>query len=88
MQVVITVHGDVQGVFYRSEAQTKAVALGIVGYARNNADGTVTICAQGQSEKVEEFIEWCRKGPSFAKVQDVTTEYQDPDQQFTRFEIY
>lgn len=88
-QVVLVIKGRVQGVFYRAEAREQAMKLGIIGYAQNNRDGTVTICASGEEKPLEEFITWCRKGPDYAQVDnvEVTAQNSSPEQ-FHGFEIY
>ena len=45
-----TVHGRVQGVFFRQNTRQQAQQLHLTGYARNNPDGTVTIEAEGPAE--------------------------------------
>ena len=66
--VHIIVHGQVQGVFFRALAQTQASELGVTGWVRNLQDGTVEVHAEGDQEALGEFIKWCHKGPSHAKV--------------------
>lgn len=68
---IIRVYGRVQGVGFRYSAQRIASVMGISGYATNESDGSVYIEAEGTKEQVEQFIDWCRKGPSRAIVQDV-----------------
>ncbi len=67
----ITVKGKVQGVFYRSSTQAKAKELNLSGWVRNEEDGTVTIEAEGEEQKLEKLLEWCRQGPGAAVVNDV-----------------
>ena len=43
----ITISGKVQGVFFRQFTQGIAEELGITGFARNQADGSVYIVADG-----------------------------------------
>ena len=38
----------------------------IAGFARNDPDGTVAAFAQGEDAAVDDFIAWCRRGPSGA----------------------
>ncbi len=66
--VNLRVHGRVQGVFYRASAQAKGAELGLVGWVRNMADGSVEVHAEGEKESLEQFIQWCRQGPASAKV--------------------
>ncbi|TGE17565.1 acylphosphatase [Hymenobacter elongatus] len=62
------VQGRVQGVFFRQSAHIEAQRLGLTGYARNNADGTVTIEAEGAATALDELETWCRTGPPAARV--------------------
>ncbi len=82
----IRVFGKVQGVFYRASAKTTADELKLVGWVRNEADGTVMLEVQGDREKVNEMIKWCKKGPPYSRVDDVL--YEDVESQpRTAFEI-
>jgi acylphosphatase len=67
----IVVKGKVHGVFYR--AATKAVAdqLGVKGWVKNNADGDVSIAAEGDKIALEMFLDWCHEGPEHARVTSV-----------------
>ena len=68
LAVHIIVHGRVQGVFYRSSAQARALEFGLTGWVRNLLNGTVEIHAEGDQDALDQFIEWCQQGPSSAKV--------------------
>lgn len=70
----ITVTGRVQRVFFR--ASTKAVAdqMGIKGFAKNQADGSVLIHAEGEDTFMDDFVEWCKYGPDDARVDDIKIE--------------
>ena len=68
------VSGRVQGVFFRQSTQTEARRLGLSGYARNNADGTVTIEAEGPPDALAALQAWCRQGPPLARVEGVAVE--------------
>ncbi len=65
------VHGHVQGVFYRANTQKVAEGLGLTGWVKNCSDGSVEIHAEGNQEKLEELIEWCRQGPAMASVSNI-----------------
>lgn len=84
---LIKVLGQVQGVGFRYQAKQRADELGITGYARNSAAGSVDIEAEGEGEALEKFIVWCRRGPAFAQVADVEYEYADKLRNFTSFNI-
>ena len=67
----IKVSGKVQGVFFRQSTCETASALGIGGTVRNCEDGSVEIVATGEETILHHLVEWCRKGPSRAKVNEV-----------------
>lgn len=73
----ITVCGRVQGVGFRYFISAVAVRLGIYGWTRNNVDGTVSILAEGTQEVLNEFISYCKRGPSFSRVEKIETKRVD-----------
>lgn len=83
----IKVFGRVQGVFFRHSARIHAERLGLTGWARNEDDSSVTIVAEGDTQALGDFVEWCRKGPPLAGVEDVKVEQQEATGEFKRFEI-
>lgn len=85
----LTIHGDVQGVFFRAHAQEKAKKLGddVTGWVANNADGTVTVVAEGPENKINDLIDWCHSGPSRAQVEKVEAEKLTCTHEFDDFEI-
>ncbi|CAE7418834.1 yxaH, partial [Symbiodinium necroappetens] len=52
-RVTIQYTGRVQGVGFRFTVRDIALGLGLVGWVRNNADGSVTLCAQGSGDQIE-----------------------------------
>jgi acylphosphatase len=68
----------VQGVFFRSDTRQRAESLGLGGWVRNNSDGTVEAVFEGDRERVESMVEWCRRGPSGAFVEDVEVTWAKP----------
>ena len=46
-------------------------ALGITGYAKNLADGTVQVLACGEPEAMDRLAEWLQQGPPMAQVTKV-----------------
>jgi len=70
----IRVCGNVEGVGFRGSARLKAQSLDLKGFVRNEPDGSVYIEAEGEELNLQKFLDWCRKGPSFAKVQEVSFE--------------
>ena len=68
------VTGRVQGVFYRASTVAEAERLGLVGWVRNEPDGSVLLEVQGPGDRVEELLGWCKLGPRGARVAGVDPE--------------
>ena len=69
----VLIHGRVQGVFFRAWTQETAEALGLAGWVRNRADGTVEALFCGSKPKVEEMLLLARRGPELARVERIET---------------
>jgi acylphosphatase len=78
IRVHVRAHGRVQGVYYRASAQAEARRLGLVGWVRNRADGTVEAVAEGGEAAIESFVAWCRRGPEHARVDELEVERMEP----------
>ncbi|MGZ8283771.1 MAG: acylphosphatase [Allosphingosinicella sp.] len=70
----LRIHGRVQGVWYRGWSADTARGLGLRGWVRNRADGTVEMLVHGDAEAVERMIARCREGPPAARVDRVEVE--------------
>jgi len=68
----LSITGRVQGVFYRATAVDKARELGVHGFVRNEEGGIVYIEVEGSRDAVDKLIQWCKSGPTFAKVEEVS----------------
>ena len=73
----LTIHGRVQGVFYRGWTVETARKLGLDGWVRNRRDGSVEVLVRGTAEAIDDLIERCRKGPPAAHVGRVDVEEAD-----------
>ena len=78
-QVIIIISGLVQGVYFRAHTRRQALNLGLIGYAKNLADGRVEVKAAGHKNNLEKLIAWCHQGPPAARVESVTWECQPFD---------
>ena len=81
----VWVSGRVQGVWFRNNTSEKAIALGLTGWVRNLWDGRVEAVFEGEEERVKEMVEWCRKGPSLAKVKEIIINWEEPPTRFGGF---
>ncbi len=68
MQIAFRVHGEVQGVGYRRFAQREAQALGLAGWVRNEAAGTVAGEVEGPEGSLATLRARLTQGPAFATV--------------------
>ena len=71
------VEGRVQGVFFRASTREQARALGVTGFARNRADGSVEVLACGEEAAVDELCAWLKTGPPAAQVDSVACREND-----------
>ena len=79
LQARLGITGRVQGVGYRDWAMATAQRLGLKGWVRNRADGSVEALVVGDDDTVGKMIEACRRGPTLAKVDAVDVEPVDLD---------
>lgn len=68
MIIHIRIKGRVQGVGFRAWACRKAGELDLSGWVRNRSNGAVEILAEGSDESINMFLNLCKKGPLFARV--------------------
>lgn len=65
----LLISGRVQGVGFRWHAQEVALRLGLCGWVRNRADGSVQLVAEGERAALEELAVWAQQGPARAHVE-------------------
>ena len=83
----VIISGRVQGVFFRMETKRAADGIGVFGWVKNRRDGTVEAVFEGDSDRVDAILDWCREGPPSAKVTDVNVTREDYAGEFTGFDI-
>jgi len=64
----IKVIGRVQGIGFRRWAEDVGNKLNLSGWVRNSSDGSVEIMVKGEETAVSQFLQQCRKGPTFSMV--------------------
>ncbi len=83
----ILISGRVQGVFFRREIISLARRLDVTGWVRNLPDGRVEAVAEGDKQKLDELVRFCRIGPSGARVENVGVDWSDFKGEFRGFKI-
>ena len=81
------IRGRVQGVFFRDFTERNAHRLGLNGYVRNQADGSVEVVAEGDKGKLEQLLELLKEGPPAASVQGVEVSWGEPSGKFSGFAV-
>lgn len=71
--VRLRIEGEVQRVWFRAWTVETVEELGLDGWVRNRADGSVEVLVSGPAEGVEKMIKACWQGPSSARVTAVRT---------------
>jgi acylphosphatase len=74
----VRVRGRVQGVFFRAWTREQAAELGVGGWVRNCADGSVEVHVEGEEGAVEQLVDRVSSGPPGARVDDVQIQTADP----------
>lgn len=87
VRVHVYVSGWVQGVFFRSETQEKAVRHNVTGWVRNLPDGRVEAVFEGEKDQVDALIEFCRRGPPGARVTNFEASWESYTGEFKGFKI-
>ncbi|KPJ57230.1 acylphosphatase [Parcubacteria bacterium DG_74_2] len=87
VRVHVLISGLVQGVFFRSHTRIKAKEFGVFGWVRNLADGKVEAVFEGEKESIEKIIEWTKKGPDYARVENVEIKWENYNGEFEDFEV-
>ncbi|NTU69663.1 acylphosphatase [bacterium] len=83
----LNISGRVQGVYFRVYAEKEANKLGLNGYVKNEGDGSVSIVAQGNKDKLDLFFEWAKHGPNMAYVKKIKMTLKDTKKDYKNFTI-
>jgi acylphosphatase len=75
----VSIHGRVQGVFFRDTMRRMARSRGLGGWVRNTPEGTVEAVFEGPDDAVESMVAWCGEGPRGAAVERVEVTEEEPE---------
>lgn len=79
------VHGYVQGVGFRWWTRSRALELGLTGYAKNQSDGRVLVVAQGPRPACEQLVELLRSGRTPGSVDTVVVDWSEASEPIRGF---
>lgn len=68
--------GHVQGVYFRASLAERARSFGVDGWVRNLPDGSVEAVFEGTPRSVDALVEFCRRGPAAARVDELRVDTQ------------
>ncbi len=77
--VRLIVQGRVQGVGYRWWTRETARGLGLDGWVRNLADGSVEALVIGEAQAIDQLVARCHEGPPAARVSAVAVQSAKDD---------
>jgi len=77
-RVNAVVFGKVQGIYFRAYTQAEGTRMGVKGWVKNRADGSVEVAIEGEPEQVEQMVAWLHQGSPGAQVIKVETKEERP----------
>jgi acylphosphatase len=83
----IIVKGLVQGVGFRYYVLRKAHELELMGYVKNQMDGTVLTVVEGEKLKIEMLFNYVKIGPMHSDVRDIKIAWRSFVGEFSNFEV-
>jgi acylphosphatase len=86
-RVHLRITGLVQGVFFRAYTRDKARSLGLSGWVRNRADGSVEAVAEGPEDEIGQLVAWCDQGSPSSRVERVEQSWEEARGEFEGFSI-
>ena len=81
------IYGHVQGVGFRYFTWQYALKIGVTGFVRNLADGSVEVVTVGSESQIEALDAWLQHGPRTAIVDNVFSENYLGEKEFTAFQV-
>ena len=81
------VSGTVQGVFFRQQTHKLASNSKVNGWVRNTYDDRVEAVFEGEMNDVQRLVEFCKKGPPYARVTKVEVTWEEFTDEFKDFRV-
>jgi acylphosphatase len=82
-----TVHGRVQGVYYRAFTHRTARGLSLKGWVKNLPSGGVEVQAEGARQDLEALLEQLKTGPEGASVSKIDVIWSNYTGEFNSFSV-
>ena len=79
------VHGRVQGVGFRWWTRSRALELGLTGYAANRPDGRVQVVAQGPEQRCRQLLDLLQGGTTPGRVDTVVADWSPAGEPISGF---
>lgn len=86
-RATVIVRGRVQGVSFRYHTARGAARHHLTGWVANLSDGSVQACFEGEADDVQAMVQWCRRGPELARVDELIERREDYTGEFSGFDI-
>lgn len=83
----VIVRGRVQGVAFRHYTALAAAERGVSGWVMNLPDGSVQGCFEGEEDAVRSMVQWCRRGPELARVDELIEQKGNYTGEFAGFKV-
>ncbi len=83
----VKIEGRVQGVGFRFFVKEHAQKLNLVGWVRNTFEGNVEAYAEGEKEKLEQWLTFLHQGPRSSFVIKIDHDWKNPEGKFKSFQI-
>lgn len=85
--VKLVISGRVQGIGFRAHVKSFCDKIGLKGLVRNNNDGSVSIIAQAEEDKIRELIEFVKSNPGLTKVINIKKEDWGENEKYLDFKV-
>lgn len=86
-RLTANITGRVQGVSFRYYTRREAHRLGATGWVRNEANGSVSVVAEGSEALLTELLMFLERGSPSARVSRVEADWSAASGEFATFEV-